>query len=157
MAATYPSSVVTFSTKVDNVTTVYAADPNTIQDEVRAIEQYLGTNPHISGSMASGSYTATPNTTFDTVSDRIANVEAGLYKAVSTSYVTKVGGDTITASSASVKGLQIKGATSQTANLQEWQLPNGTTGAYVDKDANLIDPKIAADINNLYVLNVVFG
>ena len=41
-------------------------------------------------------------------------------------YISNTGGSTITASSASVKPLIIKGATSQTANLQEWQDQAGT-------------------------------
>ena len=157
MAASYPSSVASFSTKVNNITTVMAEDPNTIQDEVRAVQSYLGTNPHISGSMASGSFISTSSYVFTDVNARLNNIEAGLYKAVNTSYVTKVGGDTITASASTVKGLIIKGASSQTANLQEWQLPNGTVGAYVDKDAKLVNPTTDADLNNLYVLSVVFG
>ena len=40
--------------------------------------------------------------------------------------VSKSGGDTITSSSASVKGLIIKGAASQTANIQEWQNSSGS-------------------------------
>jgi hypothetical protein len=43
-------------------------------------------------------------------------------------YVSKVGGDTVIASGAAVKPLVLKGASSQTANLQEWQ---DSTGAVV--------------------------
>jgi len=43
--------------------------------------------------------------------------------------VSKAGGDVITSSLPSVVGLTIKGATSQTADLQQWQLPDSTTVA----------------------------
>jgi hypothetical protein len=46
--------------------------------------------------------------------------------------VSKSGGDTITTSSASVKGLIVKGSASQTANLQEWQNSSGTLLASVN-------------------------
>jgi len=46
--------------------------------------------------------------------------------------VSKSGGDTITAATASTKGLIVKGDASQTANLQEWQNSSGTVLAKVD-------------------------
>lgn len=46
--------------------------------------------------------------------------------------VSKAGGDVITPSSASVKGLVIRAATSQTANLQQWETGAGTVAALVD-------------------------
>ena len=45
--------------------------------------------------------------------------------------VSKSGGDTITASESTVKGLIVKGAASQTANLQEWQNSAGTVLASI--------------------------
>jgi len=47
--------------------------------------------------------------------------------------VSTAGGSTITASGAAVKPLVLKGATSQTANLQEWQNSSGTVGASIDQ------------------------
>lgn len=46
--------------------------------------------------------------------------------------VGTVGGDTITASGAAVKPLVVKGAASQTANLQEWQNSSGTVLALLN-------------------------
>jgi hypothetical protein len=46
--------------------------------------------------------------------------------------ISSSGGSTITAASASTKGLIIKGASSQTANLQEWQNSSGTVNARID-------------------------
>lgn len=48
------------------------------------------------------------------------------------------GGDTITASGAAVKGLVVKGAAGQTANLQEWQNSAGTAVAYVNAGGGLV-------------------
>lgn len=152
--ATYPGSIVVFTTKYDNVDTVLAADPNTIQAEVAAIESTLGTNPNISGT-SGGTYIPTPSYSHANVGARISNVEYGLV-SISTGYVSKAGGSIITTSATSVKGLVITGAASQTANLQEWRTNSGL-GAYVDKDANLVNPKSDADLNNLFVLSVVFG
>jgi len=45
--------------------------------------------------------------------------------------VSKSGGDTITAVTASTKGLIIQGAASQTANLQEWKNSSGAVLAYI--------------------------
>jgi hypothetical protein len=52
--------------------------------------------------------------------------------------VSKSGGDTITASTASTVGLIIKGATSQTANLQEWQNSSGTALARIKANGNTV-------------------
>jgi hypothetical protein len=52
-------------------------------------------------------------------------------------YVSKVGGDTVVASGAAVKPLVLKGASSQTANLQEWQDSTGTVVASVSPTGNI--------------------
>ena len=82
--ASYPGGYPTFSTKVDGTSTVVAADPNLIQDEVLAIENILGTNPHQSTLSSVGSYVSNPtSTTFSTVTARVANIEAGLVSSIS--------------------------------------------------------------------------
>jgi hypothetical protein len=53
-----------------------------------------------------------------------------------TTGVSTSGGSTITAASASTKGLIIKGAASQTANLTEWQTNAGAMVAYVDSNGS---------------------
>jgi hypothetical protein len=52
-------------------------------------------------------------------------------------YVSKVGGDTVVASGAAVKPLVLKGTSSQTANLQEWQNSSGTVVASVSPTGNI--------------------
>jgi hypothetical protein len=53
-------------------------------------------------------------------------------------YVSKVGGDTVIASGAAVKPLVLKGASSQTANLQEWQDSTGAVVASVSPTGNIV-------------------
>lgn len=77
--ASYPSSVKTFTTKVDGVTTVAAADVNDVQSEIVAVETALGINPATSvfGTASIGTYTAAPGALAN-VSSRLQNLEAGL-------------------------------------------------------------------------------
>jgi hypothetical protein len=91
--ATYPSSIASFSTKQDGVSTVAAADPNNLQAEVVAIEPVVGANPNVSALGAVPAYVAAPNSnSFGTVSARIANVESGLTNAIQLGYTTLVSG-----------------------------------------------------------------
>lgn len=101
MAATYPGSVRSFTTKVDVTGIVYAAHPNDLQEEVVAIESILGITPSLSTTPnAGGSFTAT-TTSFATVSARLANIETGIVADVHTQYVNKTNGVVTTASTAS--------------------------------------------------------
>jgi hypothetical protein len=160
MTASYPGNSATgFSTKVDGTDFVLAAHVNLLQEEVLAIQNILGANPHITSStaMSSLSFDNSFNNAFSTVKARLENIEAGLYKAQNSSYVLNAGGSTIVPSVNTTKGLVVKGASSQSANLQEWQTSAGTAKAYVDNGGNLVDPNTQQTLNNLYVLNVVFG
>ena len=62
--------------------------------------------------------------------------------------LSKSGGDTITTSSASVKGLIVKGSASQTANLTEWQNSSGTVLTYVTPTGHITATSSA--ISTLY-------
>ena len=156
--ASYPSSIATPTTKVDGIDYVLANHVNDLQSEVVAIQTALGTYPATTSTtaMASLTFSNATNTSYGTVKARLENIEAGLYKVLNDSYVVKAGGSIITSSAANVKGLVVTGATSQSANLQEWRTSTGL-GAYVDSSANLVNPKTEETINNLYVLSVVFG
>ena len=155
--ANYPNSPITFTTKVNGTDIVNASDPNLIQNEVIAIGTALGLNPFTSTTPnPSSSFNAT-STQFTDLNARLANIEIGIVADSHTQYIKKAGGETITSSAASVKGLVIKGASSQSANLQEWQNSSGTAVAYVTPAGGLVDTKLTNDINNLYVLNYVFG
>jgi hypothetical protein len=131
MTASYPGSVRTFTPKVNVVDLIQAADPNSLFEEVTAIESVIGTSPSIA-TAATASGWANTATDYTTLSGRIANIEKGIVADTHTQYVKVVGGSTVTTSGANVTGLVIKGSVSQTANLQEWQNSTGTVVAYID-------------------------
>jgi len=130
MPATYPNSVKTFTPKVNVIDLIQAADPNSLFDEVTAIESVIGTTPSVA-TAASASGWANTATDYVTLNGRLANIEKGIVADTHTQYVKIVGGSTITASTSSTKGLIVKGAASQSANLQEWQTSNGTVVAAI--------------------------
>ena len=76
MTALYPSSVKSFSTKIDFTDTVLAEHVNSLQDEVRSLESTIGTLPNV-GSGWVGSFDQI-TTNWNTLKDRIANIEYGL-------------------------------------------------------------------------------
>lgn len=117
MAASFPASVRVFNTKVNFTTVVEADHPNSLQEEVVALETTLGTNPQV-GTVASPS-TGFNNTgaNFGTIKARLANVENGVVGDTHVQYVKKAGGDTIQPSAPSTTGLVIRAAASQTADL----------------------------------------
>ena len=86
--------------------------------------------------------------TLDTLNELAAaiNNDASFSTTVNnllTGKVSKSGGDTITSSTASTIGLIIKGAASQTANLQEWQNSSGTTISWVNSTGGISLPRTA--------------
>lgn len=74
--ATYPSTLKTYTDKVDGVDLVLAADVNSLQDEVEAIEAELGVSPSDTALPSAGQYY--PNGNGSTVAARLTNLEAGL-------------------------------------------------------------------------------
>lgn len=156
MAASYPGNVASFTTKVDNTTVVLAAHVNVLQDEVAATQGIIGVNPNVgTNTYSTSGYTAT--TSHASLVARLTNLEVGITGDVHSQYVKVAGGSTITSGTASTKGLVVKGASSQSANLQEWQNSSGTVLASISATGGLTDTKLTADINNLYVLSYVFG
>ena len=94
MAASFPGSVRPLSSRVDLRDTVVASDVNSLQEEVVALETTIGTAANSNKPLAStwtGTFATT--TTWTTVSDRLANIEAGL--------VNGIGGSSIYAPKAS--------------------------------------------------------
>jgi len=80
MATYYPSTIKNdFSTKVNFVTTVEAADVNDLQNEVTAVESYLGTNINVGSGWIGVFDTVTSN--WPTLKARLTNIEYGLYDA----------------------------------------------------------------------------
>jgi len=135
MAASYPLSVKSFTPKVNVVDIIQAADPNSLFDEVTAIESVIGTSPSLA-TAATASGWANTATDYTTLNGRLANIEKGIVADTHTQYVKVAGGSIITAGTSSTKGLVVKGTTSQSANLQEWQDSTGTVVAYVDPSGN---------------------
>jgi hypothetical protein len=76
MAASYPSNVKSFVTKVDFVDTVIADHVNSLQEETVAVQTALGTSPTVSSGWI-GSFDST-TTSWATVKARVNNLEYGL-------------------------------------------------------------------------------
>lgn len=147
MVASYPSSVRTFTNKVDLVDTVLADHINALQDEVRALEillgaTALGTNPLTSNYAGTFSTTAT----WTSLDERINNIEAGLVNGtgVVSPYVKKTG-DSIQPAAGTV-GLTLK-TLSGTTNLFESRSSTNALGFNLDSSGL---PKVNA-ANVLYV------
>jgi hypothetical protein len=128
MTASYPSSVKVFTTKVNTTQVIDASHPNSVQDEVVAVQNTLGVSPNVSTTPSiSGSFNGTSNT-FGSVSARLANIETGIVSDAHTQYIRKTSdsSNTITTGGAALTGIIVKGSASQSANLQEWQNDSGT-------------------------------
>lgn len=101
MPASYPASIKSFTTKVDIQDIIYASHPNSLQEEVVAIESIIGVTPSLSTApSASGTFISTA-TTFNTISARLANIETGIVADTHTMYVNKTNGTVATASTSS--------------------------------------------------------
>ena len=124
MAAQYPSQVTSQLIKnVDLQDTVFAADVNDAYDEIVAIQTTVGANPGNPGTWGSAEWSEPVS--FSTVAARIKNLENGVY-TLQRRFVSNLGNSVIQPSSASTKGLIIRGAASQSANLFEIQNSSST-------------------------------
>lgn len=88
MTASFPGALRPFSSRVDLRDTVVANDVNSLQEEVLAIEAAIGTASNTNKPLAStytGSFALT--TSWTTLSDRLANIEAGLVNGVGSSSI----------------------------------------------------------------------
>lgn len=121
MPAQYPTSVKSFTVKKDFVDTVDASDPNSVQDEVIAIEQTLGVTPHVSTAPSPTGTWNPASTSFASVAARLANIEQGIVGDTHTQYAHLKGGDVITSSAVGVVGLTWKAMAGQTANFVEFR------------------------------------
>jgi uncharacterized membrane protein len=128
MVAQYPSSVRSFTPKVDLVDTVFADHVNVLQDETRAVQVSLGTS--LLASNYSGLFAQTA--TWPSLSARLANIEAGLVTGVVGAPYFKKTGDSIAPASGTV-GLAAK-TTAGTANLIETRNAANTLRFNVDFD-----------------------
>ena len=134
MTASYPASVKSFTTKVDFTDTVLAEHVNTLQEEVNSLQANIGTYIK-TGSGWVGTFD-TVTTAWDTLKDRLANIEYGL-KDVYDEYVSDVGGSTIVSAANGTKSLVIKSKSGQTANLIEFQTSASSVITKVQPDGTI--------------------
>ncbi len=143
MAASYPGSIKVFTSKTNVTDVIDASHPNTLQEEVLAIESVLGVNPNVSTTPSSvGSFQGTSQT-FSTVGARLANIETGVVSDAHTQYLRKAADseNIITPTANGNIGLIVKAKVGQTANLQEWR-PSGSNipTTYIDATGALVSP-----------------
>jgi hypothetical protein len=150
MTAYYPTAVKTFTTKVDYTTTVLAEHVNSLQDEVNALEFYLGTYITTSSGWV-GSFDKS-TTVWDTLKERLANIEYGL-------------NNVWTAIPAGGSSGQVLRKTSGTSYATEWATPtpeipsqSGNTGKYLTTNGSsaswttLTIPEPVIDISPLLLI-----
>lgn len=157
MAASYPGAVRPFVNKTNVVDIIDAAHPNSLQEEVVAIESTIGLNPALSTAPSpSGTFSGTA-TQYTTLVQRLANIETGIVADVHTQYVRKTGNETIVNGVSTNVGLIIRGATGQTANLQEWRNSSNTILARVSASGALIAESISAPENDHALILSILG
>jgi hypothetical protein len=146
MAAVFPNSVRNYTPQQDLVNTIIADNVNSLQEEVKKIEEVLGSAATSQNPLTS-SWTGTFSqaTTWGTIYDRFANIEAGLVSGVANApYPLTSGGSTITTTNN--KGLLLRaGATS--LNLLEAYSNANVLGFNLDASGL---PKVAT-ANIIYV------
>jgi hypothetical protein len=157
MAASYPSSVRSFSTKRNTLDIIDASDPNGIQEEVVAIQTAIGVSPALSTApSSSGTFSATA-TTFSTLTARLANIETGIVADTHTQYIKRVGNENIANAVATNVALSITGAASQSAHLQNWKTNAGTVVASVSANGTLTASAISSPEMELADIERIFG
>jgi hypothetical protein len=146
MAAVFPNSVRQYTAQQDLVNTIIADNVNSLQEEVKKIEEVIGSAATSQNPLTS-SWTGTFSqaTTWGTIYDRFANIEAGLVSGVANApYPLTSGGSTITTTNN--KGLLLRaGATS--LNLIEAYSNANVLGFNLDASGL---PKVATS-NIIYV------
>ena len=157
MAASYPASVRPFTTKTNILSVIDAADPNSLQEEVVAIETVLGVNPALSTSVVSTDSFVTSSTQYSTVVARLANIEKGIVGDSHTQYLKKTGNEIITNATASNVAFTVKGASSQSASLTEWKTSAGTVVAKVASTGKVTANSISAPEVEQAIILSIFG
>jgi hypothetical protein len=131
----YPTAVKNdFTTKINFTDPILAGHVNDLQDEMTAVQSTLGSAINV-GSGWVGTFNQV-TTNWNTVKDRLANIEYGLGE-VYNDYISITGGSTLQPSASSIKGLIVKAKASQSANLVEFQTSAGTVISYADPAGEL--------------------
>jgi len=166
MTASYPASAKVFNVHHDVTDTIYAADPNTIQDEVYAIETTLGTtatgnNPLVSATVNSSSTWSASSATYASVGDRLTNIEKGVAgDSHGSLYIrsapSSTNPNTVIPAAGTQQGLVIQAnASGQSVNLQEWRNSAGTVIGFVDQNGLINGVSISsstAGIQDIFML-----
>lgn len=152
MAAAYPTGIASFINKVNVTDIIDASHPNSLQDEMVATQVTLGTEPNRSTTPSpSGTFNGTTNL-YSTVGARLNNIEVGVVSDAHTQYLRKAGdtANVITVGASTTKGLVVKGAASQSANLLEFQNSSATVLSYINSAGAFVGAVTPPDlvINN---------
>jgi uncharacterized membrane protein YkgB len=157
MAASYPSSVRSFSTKRNTLDIIDAADPNGVQEEIVAIQTVIGVSPNLSTApSSSGTFSATA-TTFSTLTARLANIETGIVADTHTQYLKRSGNEVVTNANAANVAFTITGASAQSANLQNWKASGGAIVASVSRDGQITASSVNAPEIEGLIIDGIFG
>lgn len=150
MPASYPSQVRVFTTKQNIIDTVDAAHPNSLQEEVVAIENTLGLNPATSTTPNPSNTFNSSSNNFATVTARLANIETGIVSDSHTQYVRKTAdgpqSNKIQAGLSTNRALIVQGALNQSAPIQEWQGSGNEILAGITADGTFTGKVLAANI-----------
>jgi hypothetical protein len=134
MAADYPTGTKPFQNKTDYTQIIVAEHINSLQDEVMAVQNFVGPMPHVSAGYVGTFDDVT--TTFSSLAARVSNLEKGIKGDVHTQYVKFTGGTLQPANAATVL-LTLRGFTSQSADLLRFSNSSGTTLTKVDAAGKL--------------------
>lgn len=131
MTATYPASIKSFTTKTDFIDTVLAEHVNTLQEEVNSIQANLGTLIK-TGSGWVGSFDVI-TTNWNTLKDRLANIEYGLYDMYTAVPTGGTDGQVLTKTSGSDYATAwetFDALPSQSGNNGKYLVTNGSTASW---------------------------
>jgi len=157
MTASYPGAVRPFVSKTNVVDIIDASHPNSLQEEVVAIENTIGLNPALSTAPLPTNTFSNTATQYTTLVQRLANIETGIVSDAHTQYVKKTGNETIVNGTSSNVALTIKGAASQSANLMEWRNSSNTLLASVSATGVFSIPSISTPEGNHALILGILG
>ena len=131
MTASYPAAVKSFVTKVDFTDTILAEHVNSLQEEVNSLQANLGTFIK-TGSGWVGEFDQV-TTSWDTLKDRLANIEYGLADVWNAVPVGGSTGQVLTKTSSSNYATQwstIDALPSQSGNTGRYLTTDGSTASW---------------------------
>lgn len=156
MTASYPGAVRPFINKTNVVDIIDASHPNSLQEEVVAIESAIGLNPALSTSPSSSGTFVTTSTQYATLVQRLANIETGIVADTHSQYLKKTGNEIVVNGVSTNVAVTIKGASGQTANLQEWRDSANTLLARVSASGGVVASSVSApEVDHALIIGVL--